>query len=73
MNWLALAEERCPKCGSKLCELGLLDTHRNCSADHCSFKIGIDKFASIATSERKKVDRQYQTESEDNLSRLNNL
>ena len=71
MNWNILKDGLCPKdgCGKKL-NMGLLDELYTCSA--CNFNIRKEKFEKISYGARIG---QYmrKTESEDNLSGLNNL
>lgn len=71
MNWSALADDKCPRCGAQLLEEGLLDTHRHCSDSHCLFKIEIKKAEKIAADTRRRRTRDY--DPDENLSALNNL
>lgn len=71
MNWPALLQYQCPKCGSKLNSEGLLDTKLFCSAPFCDFKIGEAKMNEILKNLSKKNGRNYDPDK--NLSELNNM
>ena len=75
MEWSNLKEEKCPRCGVKLLESGLLDTHRICSGSHCLFRISIEKFDKIINDVQTRTIRQYHPNynPEPNLQELNNL
>lgn len=67
MIWNNLKNGKCPKCSGKLV-MGLLDIIYPCSS--CDFKIGKEKFESIAFG---KPAKRCEWPEEQNLAELNNL
>lgn len=68
MNWPALKNMRCPKCGNALKKSGMLDIMYECIGE-CEFKIGDAKFTQIINDMYKP--RKVMTD-EQRLSELNN-
>jgi len=69
MNWKALEEMSCPKCGCKVIQG---DWGYNCAV--CSFKISEVRFNELINDmDRPRARRIERDEVEDNLSGLNNL
>lgn len=74
LNWDMLIEDRCPRCGLRLCERGMLDSVRMCSGTHCLFKINVEKFDEIvAKTGRRRSRESLKYDPDQNLSDWNNL
>jgi len=72
MNWDALKNMACPKCGSSLDEAG--NAMYACVRNTCDFRITKKRFDEVVESLYKPKARRCGTFSEeDNLSALNNL
>lgn len=71
MDWSKLKEGKCPKCGSKLNPVGLLESEYTCAEPFCTFRISEARFNEIVGSMYKKKAPAYDPDR--NLSELNNL
>lgn len=67
MNWNALRDGKCAKCGAKL-HMGIFDLQYSCTK--CDFVIGKEKFEKIAYGPPRFYSKDFEI---DNLSALNNL